>query len=240
MGATFSEETQMMGLSSFVSGATRFALVLTMIASSGCILHARGGVRARPPRPRAQVVVRADVAPPPPVQTTVVVQAPQPQLATGVTVVEVSCAQGAQEVCNGLDDNCDGQIDEGCGYSSGDIQITLFWQGGADIDMYVTDPMGETISYSHTQSQSGGHLDQDARGDCLRSQANPTIENVYWGPNPPSGRYQIELHHFSACRSGGGATPVTVSIAVGGQVIGAYNYTITPNDRIAVATFDIP
>ena len=131
-------------------------------------------------------------------------------------------------------------IDEGCGYSTGNIQITLAWATGADLDLYVTDPSGFTISYQETRSSSGGHLDHDARGACVRRQADATVENVYWNqPNPPPGRYQIEVHYWGDCQVAG-TTPATVSIAVGGQVIGAYQVTLNPQDRVPVAFFDMP
>ncbi len=210
--------------------------LLGMIAG-GCRLRASGHVAPPPP-----VTVRAEVnTPPPPPPATVSVQVGAPTLEAGVTVVESTCVQGAAETCNGLDDNCNGQIDEGCGYASGQIQITLAWAGGADIDMYVTDPAGETISYSHTQAASGGHLDQDARGACRPNQPNNTIENVFWNsPQPPSGSYQVALHYWGECNSNAGPTTTTLSIAVGGQIIGAYNYTLAPNQRVTVATFNIP
>src|SRR6185503_13603258 len=111
---------------------------------------------------------------------------------------------------------------------------------GADIDMYVTDPSGETISYQHTQSSTGGALDHDARGNCRSEQANNRIENTYWNsPQPPRGNYQVELHYWGEC-GGAGPTLTTLSIAVGGRIIGAYNVTLMPQQRIAVATFNIP
>ncbi|MEM7449703.1 MAG: hypothetical protein AAF355_15820 [Myxococcota bacterium] len=156
-------------------------------------------------------------------------------------MIETNCIQGADEQCNGLDDNCNGQIDEGCGYSSGDIQITLAWNSGADIDLYVTDPFGETVSYSHTNANSGGHLDQDARGNCRPEQSNNRIENVYWNASmPPSGQYRAELHYWGECNSGAGPTNTTLSISVGGQVIGAYQYVLNPQQRVQVASFNIP
>jgi hypothetical protein len=164
----------------------------------------------------------------------------QPQLATGVTVVEATCTPGAQEACDGLDNNCNGAIDEGCGYSTGQVQITLAWDTGADIDLYVTDPYSETISYSSRNSQSGGHLDVDARGACTSD--DQTVENVYWDTNqPPPGVYKVEVHYWagSNCSTSAGPTPITLSISVGGQVIGAYNYMLNANDRVAVATFQI-
>lgn len=200
--------------------------VVLSLVGSGC--GARARVRA------ATVVARAEVAPPP-VSATIRVQAAPPQ--AGVTVVQVQCAPGAQEQCNGLDDNCDGRIDEGCGWQSGQIQITLAWGTGADIDLYVTDPYGETISYQHTQSSSGGVLDRDARGACMAG--GHTIENVYWSsPQPPPGTYQVELHYYGTCNAAG-PTPTQVSISVGGQVIGVYNVTLYEQQRVPVAVFTI-
>jgi len=219
-------------------GAMGVLLGAAMVFASGCLVRT-----TRPPTARATVRVRTNNPPPPQTNTTVTVQASSPQPAQGVTVVEASCVQGAQETCNGLDDNCNGQIDEGCGYSSGNIQITLAWNTGADLDMYVTDPQGETISYSHTRTQSGGHLDHDARGSCNPNQANNNIENVYWDQqNPPQGVYRVEVDYWSGsgCSTNSGPTMLTLSVAVGGQIIGAYNYQLNPNSgRVPITQFQI-
>jgi uncharacterized protein YfaP (DUF2135 family) len=209
----------------------------TLILASACTV--RGRVRVRtPPPPTATVTVQGGQQ----TQGTAVVQTAQPQVAQGVTVIETTCTQGAQEVChNGIDDNCNGQIDEGCGYSSGNIQITLAWQGGADIDLYVTDPANETINYQHTRVSSGGHLDHDGRGACRPAEAGNTVENVYWeSPQPPSGTYQVKLHYYGECNSNAGPTTTTLSISVGGQVVGAYNYTLAPEQEVNLASFTIP
>lgn len=167
----------------------------------------------------------------------------QTQTPSGVVVLESSCVQGAQEICNGLDDNCNGQIDEGCGYSSGDVQITLAWNTGADLDLYVYDPQGSRIFYSQPQAPSGGVLDQDARGNCNQSQPNNRIENVYWGGvQPPSGRYTVEVHYWAGdqCSSSAGPTTGVVSISVGGSILGTYQLMLSADQRATFATFDIP
>jgi len=214
--------------------------VLALLATSGCYVR----THARPPTARVRVSgnARVNTAPPPSSGGTVVVRASSPTVATGVTVVEATCTQGAAEVCNGLDDNCNGQIDEGCGFQSGNIQITLAWPTSADLDLYVRDPNNEQIYYGHDRSQSGGHLDQDARGGCNNNQVDSNLENVYWNQdNPPPGAYQVTVQYWDGarCSTGAGPTTFTLSIAVGGQIIGAYNYTISPGQQVDVATFQI-
>ena len=216
----------------------RISVILFVLATAaGCTLQGRGYV-STPPPPSATVSVQANAPPPPTGHVTVAVN--QPQFATGVQVIEASCQQGAAEQCNGLDDNCNGQIDEGCGYSSGAVQITLAWNSGADLDLYVTDPMGATLSYNNTHTQSGGYLDQDARGQCRPQQPNNTIENVYWNAqNPPRGGYAVDIHYWGDCNSGAGPTTATLSIAVGGQIWRSLQYTLAPNQRQTVASFQI-
>ncbi len=168
-----------------------------------------------------------------------------PEVAEGVTLMETACDPSYVEECNGIDDNCDGRIDEGCGYSSGQIQITLAWGSGADLDLYVTDPAGETIFYNHTESASGGVLDHDARGNCRTDQSDNMVENVFWQQeNPTSGTYTVEVHFWkgsNGCSAGAGPTDAILSIAVGGEVIGAYNVpALEANQRVTVATFTVP
>lgn len=219
------------------SAATRnLAIALTALGAvamvSGCRVRARTTIETTPVHATVQVTE------PPPTTSgsgTIVVQSSP--LQSGVTIVESQCSPGAVEQCNGLDDNCDGRIDEGCGWESGQIQITMWWETGADIDLYVTDPFGETISYSRRQSGSGGVLDHDARGACVSG--GDTIENVYWSsPTPPRGTYQVEAHYWGSCGVAG-PTPVQISVSVGGRVIGVYNITLVERQRVPVSVFTI-
>jgi len=209
-------------------------LIPILLVTSACV------IRTRPLHHTVRPAVQVHATPP---SGQIQVQVVEPQVGAGVVIVESNCQPGAQEVCNGMDDNCDGQIDEGCGYPSGAIQITAHWNTGADIDLYVYDPSGERIYYGDRRSRSGGQLDHDARGACNRNQANNRIENIFWNtPNPPSGNYRVELHYWSGspCSSQQGPTTATVAISVGGQVLGNYRHTLQANQRTSVATFRIP
>jgi uncharacterized protein YfaP (DUF2135 family) len=112
------------------------------------------------------------------------------------------------------------------------------WNSGADIDLYVTDPSGATLFYnkSHKRSEIGGHLDQDARGDCRKEQKNTRIENVYWGSPARAGSYRVELHYFSPCGRAA-STEATVSVMVEKELLGAYKFQLEPEQRIEALSF---
>ncbi len=201
-----------------------FAII---VLSGGCAKPVRVAQPEQPPPP-----------PPPSLEPTGV----EPKSEIGVTMAAFKCVEKSSETCNALDDDCDGVIDEGCGYNTGAIQITMKWDTGADIDLYVTDPAGETIYYNqkYRRSSSGGFMDHDARGDCRPEQDNPRIENAFWSnPEPPGGEYRIELHYFGPCGDHG-PTRTTISIAVGGRVVGSFNYDLEPEQRKEVASFTLP
>ena len=148
------------------------------------------------------------------------------------------CGDGAYEQCNALDDDCNGVIDDECGYESGDVQVTLSWNTGADLDLYVTDPSGATLFYNerHKRSKIGGHMDHDARGDCRREQQNSRIENVYWPPPAKTGTYKVELNYFSPCGRAA-TTEATLSVVVENQLLGAYRFRLEPEQRIEALRF---
>jgi Domain of unknown function (DUF6777) len=94
---------------------------------------------------------------------------------------------------------------------TGDVQVTLEWAGGIDLDLHVIDPSGAEINYAARTSPSGGQLDQDAQGAC-----GPCVENIFWPTaGAPTGEYQVFVVNFA----GNPVTDYTVDIRVGGSVI---------------------
>jgi tRNA (guanosine-2'-O-)-methyltransferase len=198
---------------------SQFALSLgasTLFA--GCVFSAQARV------PTVQATVNT-----PTVATTTETSVAVP---AGVTMIQAQCQQGTQEACNGLDDNCNGVIDEGCGYQGGNVQITVAWQSSSDIDLHVTDPNNEEVFYGHRNSASGAVLDRDANAAC--NQSPPTVENVYWGTQPMPGQYRIRVVAYDMC--GSPSTPATVSISVGGRILGTYSMNFSQRGQ----QFDIP
>ena len=151
-----------------------FALTLAL-GSAAC-------AAATPPPAAAPVPPPSAARPKPP--------APEPGATVHAAIdpLTVQCEPNDAETCNALDDDCNGIIDDGCGYNSGGLQVTVGWDTAADIDLYVTDPSGEVIYYNeqHERSSIGGHLDHNARGDCRREQKHTRIENAYWPAPAPT------------------------------------------------------
>lgn len=90
----------------------------------------------------------------------------------------------------------------GAAGQSGDVQVSLTWNTTADLDLYVTEPSGEVIWYSHRTSATGGQLDVDDTNGY-----GP--ENIFWpvGSAPP-GQYSVTVKHYS------GSLPTTYRVTV--------------------------
>lgn len=98
---------------------------------------------------------------------------------------------------------------------TGDIQVTLRWTSADDLDLAVTDPSGQTVSFFNPTIASGGKLDVDANAGCGTTTTSP-IENIFWPPSAaPQGQYSIEVNLFTRC-GGSGPIPFTLTLLVQG------------------------
>ncbi|PDW04315.1 FHA domain-containing protein [Candidatus Viridilinea mediisalina] len=98
---------------------------------------------------------------------------------------------------------------------TGDIQITLSWSAPIDLDLYVTDPSGETIFYGNPRSASGGTLDRD---NACANMVVGRPENIFWpSGSAPRGSYTISVNYYSGCGRSD-TVPFTVRAVVQGQV----------------------
>ena len=100
---------------------------------------------------------------------------------------------------------------------TGDIQVTLRWTSTDDLDLAVTDPSGQVVTYFNPNIPSGGQLDVDANAACSGDGSSP-IENIFWPPSrAPQGNYSVEVNLFTRCGGGSGPIPFTLTLLVQGN-----------------------
>lgn len=155
----------------------------------------------------------------------------------GFTKVDVTCAKDAKERCNGSDDNCNGEIDEGCGLEQGRLHVALTWSSDADLDLHVIDPKGETLSQQHRQTSSGGSLQHEGRGAC-NEQNMPRVESAVFEGALTPGTYVVEVAYWGECAASG-LTTASLSLVESGKLHGVFNGEISPGERQRAFAFSI-
>jgi hypothetical protein len=100
---------------------------------------------------------------------------------------------------------------------TGDVQITLVWEDANDLDLRVTDPFGNIITYDHPTSPTGGELDVDANAICEINVSSSPRENVFWPVGrAPRGEYRVRVEYFFPCTHPSMPTHYSVVVRVDG------------------------
>jgi hypothetical protein len=130
---------------------------------------------------------------------------------------------------------CWGEEDTSVG--TGDVQVTLTWQTNDDIDLYVTDPNGDTVFYNNPIVPSGGELDRD---NLCSNMIIGRPENIYWSQgSAPRGTYTVAVNYFDPCESEHSVN-WTVRVIVQGNVQ-TFTGTLTQDGETQeVTTFTVP
>jgi hypothetical protein len=120
---------------------------------------------------------------------------------------------------------------------TGDVQLTLTWDGLDDLDLHVFDPDGQEIYFGAPTSASGGQLDVDSNAGCGNTTSTP-VENVFWPEGgSPSGQYQAEVHYFADCDATSQQSYELVA-RVDGEVVDEQRGTLSPDETQQAADFD--
>jgi hypothetical protein len=92
------------------------------------------------------------------------------------------------------------------------LQVSLTFGDAADLDLYVTDPLQETVYFANSPSHSGGALESDRRCDAPA----PRVEVVRfeW---PLAGRYRVGVDYPERCRAAKDPIPFLVVVDAHGQ-----------------------
>ena len=116
------------------------------------------------------------------------------------------------------------------------LRVRLVFGERADLDLFVSDPLAETVYFGHTPSESGGLLVADRRcGD-----ASPRVEEVRFA-SPPPGRYRVGVDWAEACGGAGDAPePFVVEVVRAGRR--ELHRAEAPPDRFSavVLEFELP
>ena len=126
--------------------------------------------------------------------------------------------------------------------ATGDVRVTLRWATTADIDLSVTDPTGETVSYGNRSVSTGGTLDVDANAPCATATAGP-VENIIWPDTAPDGRYVITVNLYNPCDAGD-TQSFELTAFVGGfpvqLFLGGADGGLTPTDGLGTVSTGAP
>jgi hypothetical protein len=118
---------------------------------------------------------------------------------------------------------------------TGQVQVTLTWFSASgtavDLDLYVTDPSNNTVSWGTTTVPSGGVLDRD--NQCGNYE-NGRPENIFW-TTAPAGQYIVRVDWFGDCYGGPTSMPYTVRIVNKGNVT-TFSGSITPAQGLVEVT----
>jgi hypothetical protein len=117
---------------------------------------------------------------------------------------------------------------------TGDVQVTLLWRSGDDLDLHVIDPQGSELYYSVPTSESGGQLDHDDTGGCGTEGTH--AENVFWPEGgAPSGTYQAFVQNYSGC---GAPAAFELRVTVAGAVVQTIRGSLAGGEQSEVVTFE--
>ncbi|MEM6527484.1 MAG: hypothetical protein AAF653_04275, partial [Chloroflexota bacterium] len=119
------------------------------------------------------------------------------------------------------------------------IQVSLVWNATADFNLELRDPLGGTLFWNSTTSESGGTFDGvNVNGACETFTANAPSESVSFSPGAvPTGSYEILVFYNQDCEANG-AVPFIVDAVVDGTAVPQITGTMLPN-QVYAASFEI-
>jgi len=117
--------------------------------------------------------------------------------------------------------------------ASGDPRVNLQWNNTADLDLRVTDPCGNRISFSRSNATCNGHTGE-LDVDTIPSSATNSQENITWESGGSTGSYRVSINDFS--NRSNGSTPYTVTI-FNGSATQTFTGSVSANGTTTVTSF---
>ncbi|NDJ61121.1 MAG: hypothetical protein GYB67_08350 [Chloroflexi bacterium] len=114
--------------------------------------------------------------------------------------------------------------------TSGAFEATATWAGDADLNLFVRDPSGRTLSWSNPGAPGMGALEIDSNTRCQTISAEP-VEHIYWpGLSPVPGDYTVWVWYQDNCAMSP-AVEFTLTVRVAGAVIVEETATLALGQR---------
>jgi hypothetical protein len=119
--------------------------------------------------------------------------------------------------------------------TAGAVRVRLVFGAEADLDLYVTDPLLETVYFANTPIRSGGAIGRDRRCESPA----PRIEMVTF-PKAPAGRYRVGVDFPRRCRLSVRRAPYLVIVEDGSRRIEQRGEIDFARFQPRVIEFDLP
>lgn len=115
----------------------------------------------------------------------------------------------------------------------GDVEVSLFWSTGADLQLLVRDPVGESVFDDNPLATSGGILQEVGNVDCEPAASGAPVSYVYWpeGFLRP-GTYEVEVWYQNPCAEFPPPVNFTLQIEVNDVVIARMRQLPQPDQRL--------
>ena len=116
------------------------------------------------------------------------------------------------------------------------VVVRLAFGDEADLDLYVTDPLLETVYFARHESRTGGRIVADVRCDSV----GPRIEEVYFDA-PWPGRYRVGVDHPMRCDGARSPAPAAYAVTVyaGGETYHAQGSVALEQFEVIVLEFEV-
>lgn len=103
---------------------------------------------------------------------------------------------------------------------TGVIRAQLIWNTAADLDLYLTLPNGQVVSFGNVSvtfnnGQAVARLDRDNNGSTINFPPNTRVENIVINGVPLAGIYRFFVNNFN---SPNGSDPFTLRVLYNGQL----------------------
>lgn len=116
------------------------------------------------------------------------------------------------------------------------IVVRLEFDENVDLDLYVTDPLLETVYFARHESRTGGFIRADIRCETI----GPRVEEIRF-PDPWPGRYRVGVDFPARCdgSSTRAPAPFAVSVSANGKVHETHGLVNLKHFEVVVLEFEI-